>query len=292
MTVPRRDYVDINALDPFVRSVFRFTEWSYANRYYTCSYDHRIFYFDCGDARVLLEDRELLLPRDTILYVPCGGRYNIFNRDDERPITLYGANFDFLPFHSYHRDTIPTTDGTSESFFPEKRLECVDDPIFGEPFFVEGQAHLRSLFIRMHEQYSTQARFFSGMNGALLKVILIELARHRVQNHTSSVCKQVYTYIAAHYAENLTNRTIADALHYHPYYLSDRIRRETGYTLHEYLIEYRIRMALVLLDNTELPVEEIAARVGFRTASHFTVAFKRTTGTIPSRYRAKERSGV
>ena len=51
-------------------------------------------------------------------------------------------------------------------------------------------------------------------------------------------------------------------------------------------------MALVLLDNTELPVEEIAARVGFRTASHFTVAFKRATGTIPSRYRAKERSGV
>lgn len=283
--------MDINALEPFVRSVFRFSKWSYANRYYTRAYDHRIFFFDCGDARVLLEERELLLPRDTILYVPCGGRYNIFNRDDSHPITLYGANFDFFPFHSYHRDTIPTTDGTSESFFPEKRLERVEDPIFGTPFFVERQAHLHSLFVRMYEQYSTRARFCSGMNSALLKEILIELARHRVQNHTSAICEQVYAFIAAHYAENLTNSTIADALHYHPYYLSDRIRSETGHTLHEYLMEYRIRMALVLLDNTELPMEEIAARVGFRTTSHFTVTFKRITGIIPSRYRARERCG-
>lgn len=283
--------MDINAIEPFVRSVFRFAHWSYANQYYTCTYDHRIFYFDCGDARVLLEERELLLPRDTILYVPCGVRYSIFNRDNEHPITLYGANFDFFPFHSYHRDTIPTTEGTSESFFPEKRLECVDDPLFGKPFFVEGQAQLRALFVRMHEQYSTQARFYSGMNGALLKEILIELARQRVKGNASAVCEQVYAYIAAHYAEALTNRTIADALHYHPYYLSDRIRRETGSTLHECLMEYRIRMALVLLDNTELPVEEIAARVGFRTASHFTVAFRRITGTIPSRHREKERPG-
>ena len=283
--------MDINAIEPYVRSVFRFAHWSYANQYYTCTYDHRIFYFDCGDARVLLEERELLLPRDTILYVPCGVRYNIFNRDNEHPLTLYGANFDFFPFHSYHRDAIPTTEGSSESFFPEKRLERVDDPLFGKPFFVEGQAQLRALFVRMHEQYSTQARFYSGMNGALLKEILIELARQRVKGNASAVCEQVYAYIAAHYAEALTNRTIADALHYHPYYLSDRIRRETGSTLHECLMEYRIRMALVLLDNTELPVEEIAARVGFRTASHFTVAFRRITGTIPSRYREKERPG-
>ena len=49
---------------------------------------------------------------------------------------------------------------------------------------------------------------------------------------------------------------------------ADMVQPETVETLHENLMRYRIRMALVLLENTELPVEEISTATGFCTASH------------------------
>lgn len=127
---------------------------------------------------------------------------------------------------------------------------------------------------------------------ALLKQILTEIACRQFKNDSSTECEQVYAYIAGHYSEHITNRTIAEALHYHPNYLSARMCRETGMSLHENLMRYRIRMALVLLENTELPVEEISTATGFCTASHFTVCFRRITGPTPSQYRTEGKTSI
>lgn len=275
--------MDVNAITPFVRSVFQFKRWQYSNRFCTLAYDHRVFYIADANAQVYIDGKDFFLPCDTILYVPCGTEYNIQNDDTAAPITLYGANFDFFPFHSYRRDVIPVTRGGF--FSPEKCLEVVDDPLFGRPFFIEKQVGKQLLFARMLTQYRERPRFYEGMLSALLKEILTDLAQKRTGAEKGVIYELVSAYIASHYAEELTNQSIAAELHYHPYYLSERMRRETGLTLHEYLLQYRIRMAVLLLENTCLSMEEIAGQTGFRTASHFTVCFKRFTGTLPSKYR-------
>ena len=52
----------------------------------------------------------------------------------------------------------------------------------------------------------------------------------------------------------------------------------------EYLIEFRISRAMVLLDESDISIEEVGRRCGFESASYFTKIFKRRTGVTPSIY--------
>ncbi|VWC07939.1 AraC family transcriptional regulator [Burkholderia metallica] len=60
---------------------------------------------------------------------------------------------------------------------------------------------------------------------------------------------------------------------------------EYGATYSALLDEIRLRDALRLLEGTRLPVDEIAARVGYTDRANFTRAFKRWTGVAPSERR-------
>jgi len=62
-------------------------------------------------------------------------------------------------------------------------------------------------------------------------------------------------------------------------------RQSTGSSPHAYLMERRLRMARDLLINQpELPIEQIALRLGFSSSSHFSSAFRRT-GFTPTDFR-------
>lgn len=53
----------------------------------------------------------------------------------------------------------------------------------------------------------------------------------------------------------------------------------------EYLTAYRIERAVELLQQTDIPVREIAVRVGYTDANYFTKVFKRHLGVTPTEYR-------
>jgi two-component system response regulator YesN len=57
---------------------------------------------------------------------------------------------------------------------------------------------------------------------------------------------------------------------------------------------WRIRMerAAELLTSTDLPVREVAARVGYRQPAQFAKAFARRHGVAPTEYRVRERLPV
>ena len=48
----------------------------------------------------------------------------------------------------------------------------------------------------------------------------------------------------------------------------------------------RMDLAKVMLTNTELPINEIASRVGYPDAGYFAKIFKHVTGKTPSLYRS------
>jgi transcriptional regulator GlxA family with amidase domain len=64
-----------------------------------------------------------------------------------------------------------------------------------------------------------------------------------------------------------------------------RFRTETGTTPLQWLLSQRVLEARRLLEATDLPVEEIAWRVGFGTAASLRDHFRRATATTPSAYR-------
>lgn len=59
----------------------------------------------------------------------------------------------------------------------------------------------------------------------------------------------------------------------------------TGYTPIEYRNQIRIERAKTLLEDTSLPVQEIAATVGYSSATYFCDAFKKAVGMSPKKFR-------
>ena len=96
---------------------------------------------------------------------------------------------------------------------------------------------------------------------------------------------KVADYLYAHYGEDLTLDQLAERFSFSKYYISRTFREVTGYTLREYQNLYRIRAAKQLLEETRLPVEEIASRVGYHSAVYFEKTFKKYMGLPPLQYR-------
>jgi transcriptional regulator GlxA family with amidase domain len=67
--------------------------------------------------------------------------------------------------------------------------------------------------------------------------------------------------------------------------LKRRFKQATGNTLIDYVQKIRIEAAKRLLEDSTMPVDEIAASVGYEDNSFFRRLFKRLTGLTPSRYR-------
>ncbi|SSC69928.1 unnamed protein product [Ciceribacter sp. T2.26MG-112.2] len=65
-----------------------------------------------------------------------------------------------------------------------------------------------------------------------------------------------------------------------------RFRRAMGVAPMEYLISWRMALARNLLMKGNIGIQEIAERVGYRSASAFSTAFTRFVGLPPSRYAA------
>lgn len=62
-----------------------------------------------------------------------------------------------------------------------------------------------------------------------------------------------------------------------------------GQPIASYMKEYRMRRARELLLQTDLPIAQIAARVGYENQSKFTQAFKEVTGILPKECRRGNR---
>ena len=64
----------------------------------------------------------------------------------------------------------------------------------------------------------------------------------------------------------------------------ERFTRTVGLTPMEYLLAWRIAVAKDLLRRQDLPLAEVAERVGYGSASTFSTAFSRQVGQPPGRY--------
>lgn len=61
-------------------------------------------------------------------------------------------------------------------------------------------------------------------------------------------------------------------------YLTRMMKKETGYSLKEYVIRRKMETARTLLRTTMLPVGFIAARLGYSNFSHFPIPTKKSWG--------------
>ena len=97
--------------------------------------------------------------------------------------------------------------------------------------------------------------------------------------------KNVISYIQLKYSEPVKIENIAYSLGLNRSYLTRLFKDATGYSLQEYLLTYRMKMAVKLLADSSQSVARVAANVGYTDTFTFSKAFKRYYGKSPSDYR-------
>ncbi|WP_241674972.1 helix-turn-helix domain-containing protein [Paenibacillus luteus] len=124
---------------------------------------------------------------------------------------------------------------------------------------------------------------------ALTQQLSQQVTEYGAQNgkDVSQVVEKVQRYMEEHLGEEFSREQAAEAVYLNPAYLSRLFRRETGYSLTDYLVRLRITKARTELEKTNNRVSDIAVNVGYANFSHFSKLFKRTTGLTPQEYRKK-----
>ena len=96
---------------------------------------------------------------------------------------------------------------------------------------------------------------------------------------------QAMDYIGEHYNDpNITVGEIAQHLGLSEGHLSHTFKKETDYTLLNYLTRYRIHKAMELLRDCRLKVYDVAEQVGYKDITYFSSTFKKLVGVSPSEY--------
>ena len=92
-------------------------------------------------------------------------------------------------------------------------------------------------------------------------------------------------YISDNLDRPLRIEEVARHVNLSPRHLSRLLHRYAGTTFTAYVMQARMDRARNLLRRTDLPVKEVAARVGFRNVHHFTATFALHTGSPPAAFR-------
>ncbi|MEG0368403.1 MAG: AraC family transcriptional regulator [Hungatella sp.] len=97
------------------------------------------------------------------------------------------------------------------------------------------------------------------------------------------VVEQIVNYFEDHYSEKISLDQIAENMYLSPFYISKIFKSETGDTPIRHLINIRLEKAREILEaeNGEM-IQEVAIRVGYDDAYHFSKLFKKHFGISPS----------
>jgi Response regulator containing CheY-like receiver domain and AraC-type DNA-binding domain len=120
------------------------------------------------------------------------------------------------------------------------------------------------------------------LNGFQVHVDTIVRAVHfTLAEHPIDVAKR---FIEAHYSERLTTSRIASSVQHERTYFATMFRKQTGQTLHRYVMAVRLRHAVLPLLEGE-KVEAVMLSVGYRSKRTFYREFRALTGLTPSAFR-------
>ncbi|MBQ0000698.1 MAG: helix-turn-helix transcriptional regulator [Clostridiales bacterium] len=119
--------------------------------------------------------------------------------------------------------------------------------------------------------------------------LLVPGTSHVAMGHSTSAIRiqEMMDYITHHYQEHITLEQAAEIMHMSPKYFSSFFSKTFLISFAQFLNNYRIDQACILLKTTDMPVLEISFEVGFENISYFTKKFKELKGLTPKEYRKR-----
>jgi AraC-like DNA-binding protein len=147
----------------------------------------------------------------------------------------------------------------------------------------------------LENESKEQSSGFTEIAHNLLLLCLIDVARltpvtilpevKKSSCQSELLLTHIFRFIKTNYHRQISLCDVAKAVNRSPSYLTDLVRRETGQTILNWIIRYRLREARRLLAHTSLSIQKIAVSVGYLDTGHFIRQFNRDIGRTPRAWR-------
>lgn len=251
--------------EPYHRQDFFFINYAYVQSYNALSARF--------DNQITIQENECYISQ------PFGG-YALRGKSDT-DITIIGVLIRKEAFFREYLHVL-SSDASLFRFF----LDPQKDRFSEEFIHLSFDAHhpVRRLLEGMVVEYADRTEDTQAILKSMLLTLLLYIARRYRMEHAqlreNPLSEQMIRYITDH-MEKVSLSDIGVVFSYHPTYVSSLLRKETGKTFSQILLEKRMERAKVLLRNTTLSIEEIAAQIGYSDHSNFYKAFKEYYGMTP-----------
>ncbi len=256
------------------------------NNFVTKAYDCRLLFILKGTGKILIQDKEFDIKENTICYYPSGTRYLPVSTGNF-PMEFITLNFDFDHTNKHISKAMPPA---KESEFIESKSLVPNYDILPEmlkyPFVFENAIEYRDDFLKLTTEFSEDTPFGKEKAEAKLQYLLLSIATSPLKNN-ADIFSDTMSYIKNNLFTILTNEEIAKALNYHSYYLNKIFKEKTGTSMHQYIVNERLKTAADLLSTTTMNVSNVAKTTGFKNIRHFSTAFSKKYKCTPSAMRQR-----
>jgi AraC-like DNA-binding protein len=172
----------------------------------------------------------------------------------------------------------------AESYLNQAGLSK-NEPIFNcEGIFVE----------RCFKEIFESDNYMHGFNlrlQGLLSIFLAELIEQssgraaNADNYKKLYIKRSLQYIENNYSQSISVSSLAEHIGLNKNYFSTIFNEAIGLSPQQYIINFRINKACMLLENKNLSIGEVSRSVGYVDQLGFSKVFKQIKGKSPKHYR-------
>jgi AraC family transcriptional regulator, transcriptional activator of pobA len=165
----------------------------------------------------------------------------------------------------------------------------------------EQLAIIEELYRFIYREHHGNSPYKNKIIGSALVTLLLKIKEYFFQdynpiyegNRSSQIVKTFKQHLTQHFRDLVSGKTdtplrvqdYADKQFLHVNYLSSVITSKTGKSISAWIADKTIAEAKVMLQDKQMNIKEIAGKLGFLEASHFSNYFKKHTSQSPAEYR-------
>lgn len=127
--------------------------------------------------------------------------------------------------------------------------------------------------------------FIFQSSGFISKLLRLMVGEEVLPPFTGVLVKRAVSYINTHASGHIARWQMASEINVNEDYLARMFKKELGVSPWDYLMRCRIDMALKLIRDTGMSMNEVAYRTGFQDQAYFNRVFKKITGYPPKKAR-------
>lgn len=147
--------------------------------------------------------------------------------------------------------------------------------------------YILDLTAKMIREYRAQSAAYTAFRYSWLSEILMNLFQNlppeSLKETETGVIPEITQFLELNYMKKISVDMLASRFYISKYHLMRQFKKETGYTIHNFILNKRVSHACNLIEKNVSP-SEACYLSGFSDYSLFFKAFTKVTGSSPSRY--------